>query len=81
METFSQEIRNKHLTREEGQALVKRFDGEFPDRYFAEIMDFIGIKPERFNELCHDFRSPHLWEKGNDGFKLRHTVNNDGTDD
>ena len=26
----SQEIRNKHLTREEGQALVKRFDGEFP---------------------------------------------------
>ena len=30
----SQEIRNKHLTREEGVALVKRFDGEFPDKYF-----------------------------------------------
>ncbi|MDC0384319.1 N-acetyl sugar amidotransferase, partial [Candidatus Marinimicrobia bacterium] len=29
----SQEIRNKHLTREEGQALVHRFDGEFPDKY------------------------------------------------
>jgi len=26
----SQEIRNKHLTRDEGVALVKRFDGEFP---------------------------------------------------
>ena len=30
----SQEIRNKHLTREEGVTLVRRFDGEFPDRYF-----------------------------------------------
>ena len=39
----SQEIRNKHLTRDEGQALVNRFDGEFPDRYFDEIMEFIGI--------------------------------------
>ena len=30
----SQEIRNNHITREEGAALVNRFDGEFPDRYF-----------------------------------------------
>jgi N-acetyl sugar amidotransferase len=29
----SQEIRNRHLTREEGVALVRRFDGEFPERY------------------------------------------------
>ena len=36
----SQEIRNKHITREEGVALVSRFDGEFPDRYFSEIMNY-----------------------------------------
>lgn len=70
----SQEIRNKHLTREEGVVLVKRFDGEFPDRYFNEIMDFIGMKPERFLELCDAFRSPHLWVKINGKWKLRHTV-------
>lgn len=77
----SQEIRNKHLTREEGMALVKRFDGEFPDRYFKEIMDYIGMKPERFHELCDAFRSPHLWKKENGEWKLRHTVNKDGIDD
>jgi len=77
----SQEIRNKHLTREEGQTLVKRFDGEFPDRYFNEVMEFIGIKPERFHELCDEFRSPHLWMKENSKWKLRHTVNGDGIDD
>lgn len=70
----SQEIRNKHLTREEGVALVKRFDGEFPDRYFKEVMEYIGMKPERFFELCDQFRSPHLWKKENGQWKLRYQV-------
>ena len=77
----SQEIRNKHITREEGKALVKRFDGEFPDRYFNEIMDYLNMKPDEFHELCDDFRSPHLWKKINGQWELRHTVNNDGLDD
>lgn len=77
----SQEIRNCHLTREDGMALVKRFDGEFPDKYFDEIMDYLDLKPERFMELCAQARSPHLWTKVNDEWKLRHTVNNDGVDD
>ncbi len=77
----SQEIRNMHLTREEGMALVKRFDGEFPDRYFSEIMEYLDITPEHFTKLCDTFRSPHLWKKQGSEWKLRHTVNNDGTDD
>jgi len=77
----SQEIRNKHLMREEGKALVRRFDGEFPDRYFDEIMDYIDMKPERFHELCDEFRSPHLWNDVNGEWKLRHNVNKTGTDD
>lgn len=71
----SQEIRNKHITREEGVALVKRFDGEFPDRYFNEVMDYIGMHPDHFHDLCNRFRSPHLWNKTDSGdWKLRHTV-------
>lgn len=79
----SQEIRNKHITREEGEILVKRFDGEFPDKYFEEIMDYLNIDPEYFkNELTDKFRSPHLWGKDNDGkWKLRHNVWNGGLND
>jgi len=77
----AQEVRNKHLTRDDAKALVKRFDGEFPDRYFNEIMEYLGMKPERFHQLCDEFRSPHLWKKVNGEWKLRHTANNDGTDD
>jgi len=67
----SQEIRNKHLNREEGVALVKRFDGEKPLRYFDEVMDFIGMEPDRFWALCDQFRSPHLWTRESGDWKLR----------
>ena len=77
----SQEIRNKHLTREEAKALVKRFDGEYPKKYINEVLDYLEIKEEKFIKLCEDFRSPHLWKKTSGEWKLRHTVNNDGIDD
>jgi N-acetyl sugar amidotransferase len=78
----AQEIRNRHLTREEGVALVNRFDGEFPDRYFNDIMEYIGMEPEEFHALCDKFRSPHLWGKDAEGnWKLRHNVAGKGLED
>ena len=70
----SQEIRNRHLTREEGVALVHRFDGEYPERYFDEVMEYVGMDRERFLKICDGFRSPHLWEKENGEWKLKHRV-------
>ncbi len=69
------------MTRDEGKMLVKRFDGEFPERHFREIMEYIGMKSEYFLELCDKFRSPHLWAKVKGKWKLRYTINKDGTDD
>jgi len=78
----SQEIRNRHLNREEGKLLVKKYDGEFPDKYFDEIMDYLEMSKDEFYKLCDDFRSPHLWINTNkEEFKLRHTINEDGEND
>jgi hypothetical protein len=78
----SQEIRNKHLTREEGVALVNRFDGEFPDRYFNDVMKYLEMDPTHFHDLVDKFRSPHLWAKDNENnWKLRHNVAKTGCDD
>jgi N-acetyl sugar amidotransferase len=78
----SQEIRNRHLTREEGVSLVQKYDGEFPDRYFNEIMEYLDIDPDYFrNELTDKYRSPHLWAKVGGEWKLRHTVAGTGVDD
>ena len=70
----SQEIRNRHLTRDEAISLVNRFDGEFPEKYFQEVLDTLGLTPERFLELCDQFRSPHLWENRGGTWRLRHKV-------
>ncbi|HPF98919.1 MAG TPA: N-acetyl sugar amidotransferase [Kiritimatiellia bacterium] len=67
----SQEIRNKHLTREEGVALVRKFDGEKPQRYIKEVLEYIGLSAERFDELCDEFRSPHLWKRDGGKWVLR----------
>ncbi|WP_404304861.1 N-acetyl sugar amidotransferase [Neorhodopirellula lusitana] len=78
----AQEIRNGHISREEAVALVNRFDGEFPDRYFEEIMSYIDLDPDRFHELADQFRSPHLWKRdASNQWKLRHTVAGTGLED
>lgn len=77
----SQELRNDHLSIEEGKKLIKKYDGEFPDRYFSEIMNYLDIRENDFFKLCDQARSPHLWKKVNGRWYLRHTVNKDGTDD
>ena len=73
-----EELRNKHLTRKEGVNLVQKYDGEFPDRYFSEIMSFLDIKEEKFFKNCDKFRSPHLWTKKNGKWQLRFSVAKDG---
>ena len=77
----SQEIRNDHLSTEEGKKLIKKYDGEFPSRYFTEILDYLNIKPAYFFKHLDKFRSPHLWIKYKKRWMLRHTVNKDGFND
>jgi hypothetical protein len=59
----AQEIRNGKIDRAEGLELVKKFDSEFPKKYFKEFLNYISINEEKFFETIDKFRSPHLWEK------------------
>ena len=76
-----QEIRNDHLTTEEGKKLIKKYDGEYPSRYMKDICEYLDMTESEFNKHCNKFRSPHLWKKEKKKWKLRHTANMDGTDD
>ena len=77
----AQEVRNGKITRSEAAYLVKKFDGEFPERYVSEFCDYINITLEEFTEIVDSFRSPHLWTKYQGEWKLNHTVNKDGIND
>ena len=73
----SQEIRSGEIDREEGVALVKKYDGEYPGRFMPEICTIIDNKnfgdlrksidsdftEEYFINILDNFRSPHLGKK------------------
>lgn len=44
----AQEVRNGDITREEGVALVKKYDGEFPQRFASEIFKYLSISEKEF---------------------------------
>ncbi|MDX8400574.1 MAG: N-acetyl sugar amidotransferase [Gallionellaceae bacterium] len=73
----AQEIRNEKITREEGVTLIRKYDQEPPQKYFKEFLEYIDITEEQFYATVDKFRSPHLWNKENGEWKLRHTVWND----
>ena len=59
----SQEIRNGHITREEGINLCRKFEGEFPTRYAKDCFDFMGYSQSEALEIIDKFRPKHLWKK------------------
>jgi hypothetical protein len=70
------EIRDGHLTREEGISLVHRYDGEFPKKYFKEFLEYLGIAEQDFWDVINFYRlhTPHLWEQKGGEWILKHRV-------
>lgn len=72
----SQEIRSGDITREEGVALVKRYDGEYSDRFEKEIFNYLTITKEEFPEAYKMFKHPAMDRKYfmelADGFRSPH---------
>lgn len=69
----AQEIRNDKIDRQEGISLVKRYDDEFPKKYFKDFLEYIDTTEKDFWENIDRFRSPHLWEKREDKWYLRYS--------
>lgn len=70
----AQEIRNDKITREEGVALVRKYDQEFPRKYYKEFLEYVGLSEVEFVDTVDRFRSPNLWEKVGGDWRLRHQV-------
>lgn len=70
----AQEIRNGKISREEGVQLVRRYDQEFPRKYFQEFLNYISITEEEFFSTVDKFRSSHLWKKTNGEWSLKYEV-------
>ena len=54
----AQEIRSGDITREEGVALVRKYDGEFPQRWADEIFDYLSLPANQFPIASKGFEQP-----------------------
>ncbi len=70
----AQEVRNGDITRDEGIALIKRFDGEFPEQYIKDCCDYMDITLQQYHDAIEKFRSPHLWDKINGKWELKYPI-------
>lgn len=70
----SQEIRTGKITRDEGIALVKQYDSEFPNKYFSDFLDYIGISEGLFHQTIDKARPGHLWKKTGESWTLKNPV-------
>lgn len=70
----AQEVRNGKITREEAVHLVQKYDQEFPERYYAEFLEYIDTTDVEFWQVVDQFRSPHLWKHSEEGWVLRQVV-------
>jgi N-acetyl sugar amidotransferase len=79
----AQEIRSGDITREEGVALVNRFDHEFPSRFMPELMAYLSIPEKEFPTASKAFEKPIIdeeyFKKLCDSFRSPHLWQYDGS--
>lgn len=64
------EIRDGKITREEGVALIRKYDGEEPKKYLDEFLEYTGLTQRQMEAVYERWRNPALF----DGKRLEYTV-------
>ena len=60
------EVRDGHIDKDEAIALIRKYDGEFPKKYFGDFLEYLKIDEKHFWEVVDSFRLPHIWTKNNE---------------
>jgi N-acetyl sugar amidotransferase len=72
----AQEIRSGDIERNEGIALVKKFDNEFPERFIDEMFDYLSLSEREFPIAHKKFEKPVMdreyFKLLTDGFRSPH---------
>ena len=78
----AQEIRSGEITREEGVALVKRFDGEYPERFESDNFGYLSLPETEFPIASSRFEQPlvdrEYFAQLADSFRSPHLWERDG---
>lgn len=68
------EIRDGIISRDEGVALVKKYDAEFPNRFKQECLDFWGASEQELHKWLKFWTNDNLFEVGSLRAELRNPI-------
>lgn len=64
-------IQNGHMTREEGLEWAVKYDGEFPRKYLADVLEYLSMTEKEFEEIVDKHRNKEIWVQEKGRWKLR----------
>jgi len=55
-------LQNDQMTREEAIKLARKYDNEFPEDDFEEVLEFMDINEEEFEKIVNKHRNTEIWK-------------------
>jgi N-acetyl sugar amidotransferase len=67
-------IQNCQMTRDEALQLARRYDGEFPEEFLEDMLEYLDVSREELLETIDLHRNPELWSKEDGTWRLIHPL-------
>jgi len=74
MNDACRDIRDGFISRKEALLLMKKYDGEFPKKYFKEFLNYTNISEKEYWKIINKARPKHLWMKKKGKWTLKKKV-------
>ena len=65
-------IQNNQMTRAEGLELARKYDAEFPETHFAEVLDYLDLPTDEFSDIVDLHRNTEIWQRSGNQWQLRY---------
>lgn len=72
----SRMIQNGHISRDEGLKKARKYDQEFPQEFFAEILEYLDLTEQEFFNIVDMHRNLEIWKRKNNEWILRYPLPN-----
>ena len=53
---------------------MKRYEGEFPQKYFKDFLEYLDISEKYFWDVVDSWRAEHLWHKEKGEWQLNRPI-------
>ena len=57
-------IQNNQMTKQKGIELARKYDNEFPEDEFEEVLEYLGVNNDQFEEIVNKHRNLEIWRSG-----------------